>query len=89
MKGEARVGGLLCSEVLAVLSEYIDGQLDEPTRNKVEAHVAICAVCERFGGSVGASVAALRRQKRAPSDDRAMDASLARLRLALPDESAK
>lgn len=89
MKGEARVGGLLCSEVLAVLSDYIDGQLDEQTRGKVEAHVAICSVCERFGGSVGASVAALRRQRRAPSDERTMDASLARLRLALPDESAK
>lgn len=89
MKGEARVGGLLCSEVLAVLSDYIDGQLDEGTRAQLEAHVAVCAVCERFGGSVGASVAALRRQKGASSDAPAMDAALARLRLALPDESVK
>lgn len=88
MKGEARVGGLLCSEVLAVLSDYIDGQLDEETRKMVEAHVAVCGVCERFGGSVGASVAALRRQRTASAAS-SVDVSLSKLRAMLPGESAK
>lgn len=60
MKGERRVGGLLCSEVLADLSEYVDGQLDAARRGAIEAHVAGCDVCARFGGTFGKVVERLR-----------------------------
>ncbi len=89
MKGDRNVGGLLCSEVLAQLSDYIDGALDDAALAKVQAHVAGCDVCERFGGSVGASVAALKRQRAAHAEDRSIDSALARLRAALPDERSQ
>jgi RNA polymerase sigma factor (sigma-70 family) len=67
-------------------------QLDDDDRDalaKVQAHVAGCDVCERFGGSVGASVAALKRQRAAHAEDRSIDSALARLRAALPDERSQ
>ncbi|MFZ5438660.1 MAG: zf-HC2 domain-containing protein [Myxococcota bacterium] len=60
------VGGLECFDVLAVLSDYLDGELDAGTRAKVEAHLAGCDACTTFGGEFGAVVKALReKMKRA------------------------
>jgi anti-sigma factor RsiW len=50
MIGDRLVGGLWCHEVLAVLSDYVDGELSVTVRDQVEAHVKGCDVCERFGG---------------------------------------
>lgn len=61
MKSERLIAGLRCSEVLANLSDYIDGQLSPERRAQIEAHLRGCAVCERFGGQFGKVVAALRR----------------------------
>jgi anti-sigma factor RsiW len=55
------IAGLRCTEVLADLSDYIDGQLTPERRGQIEAHLRACAACERFGGRFGAAVAALRR----------------------------
>lgn len=63
---EREVGGLLCSEVLAALSDLVDGQLPAATVAAVHAHVAGCDVCERFGGRFGAIVAGLRTALREP-----------------------
>lgn len=60
MQGERTIGGLRCSEVLADLTEYLDGRLDAETRMRIEAHVGGCTNCERFGGSFGKVVAAIR-----------------------------
>lgn len=56
------VAGMTCREVLASLSEYLDGELDSPGTARLEAHVAGCDRCERFGGRFGAVVGALRRE---------------------------
>lgn len=79
--GERTVGGLRCGEVLERLSDYIDGALDAEARGAVEAHVAGCSVCESFGGSVAASVRALRRQRAASID--APDEAIDRLRTSI------
>lgn len=47
---ERTVGGLRCSQVLAGLSHYIDGDLSASEVDAVEAHLRGCSVCERFGG---------------------------------------
>lgn len=65
MKGERRVAGLLCSEVLAELSDYMDGSLDVARVAAIEAHVRGCSVCEAFGGAFGRAIGALRRRLRA------------------------
>lgn len=59
---DREVAGLRCREVLAVLSEYLDGELPRDRRARVEAHVRRCERCERFGGAFGAVVGALRRE---------------------------
>ncbi|MCU0225833.1 MAG: zf-HC2 domain-containing protein [Acidobacteria bacterium] len=64
--GERIVGGLSCGEVLAALSDLVDGQLPQATVAAVHAHVAACDVCERFGGRFGALVAGLRGALREP-----------------------
>jgi anti-sigma factor RsiW len=61
MEGEREAGGLRCREVLAVLSEYLDGELEPAARARVEAHLAECDVCERFGGRFASSVQRLRQ----------------------------
>lgn len=60
MSAPKNVGGLDCFEVLAQLSDYLDGELSNGDKAKIEAHLAGCAECTRFGGEFGAVVKALR-----------------------------
>jgi hypothetical protein len=68
-ENERSVGGLWCREVLALLSDYLDGRLTVELRAQVETHVRGCQVCEQFGGSFAKAVTALRRQLQAPASD--------------------
>lgn len=54
------VGGLRCIDVLERLPDYLDGSLGESERERVEAHVAGCANCARFGTLYGRAVGAMR-----------------------------
>ena len=38
-------GGASCIEVARTLQQYLDGDLDEPTRSRVAAHLAVCRRC--------------------------------------------
>ena len=55
------MAGIRCSEVLEALPDYVEGALGPEAAARVEGHLAGCDWCERFGGSYGAAVAALRR----------------------------
>ena len=57
---ERTVGGLRCSEVLARLSDFLDGELEKSEVEKVEEHLLGCPNCERFGDNFGAMVVSLR-----------------------------
>lgn len=59
-------GGMTCFEVLAQLSDLLDGALPAALRARVEAHVVGCGDCARFGGAVGRLVAGLRAGARPP-----------------------
>ena len=78
---EREVGGLHCSEVLARLSDYLDGDLDAEARSAVERHLAGCSVCERFGGHFADMVRSVRRQaaRDEPAEDRLQDELARRL----------
>jgi len=45
-----------CSDIKALLSEYIDGTLDQETKNRVDQHVASCAECREELASLKALV---------------------------------
>lgn len=67
MSQEKFVGGLGCFEVLENLSEYLDGDVSAELKQKIDAHLAGCDECTRFGGEFGAVVKALRQQLGEPS----------------------
>jgi anti-sigma factor RsiW len=67
LKGEREVAGLRCGAVLAGLTEYLEGGLAPEMRQRVEAHVAGCDRCERFGGAFGAAVRAIRAASAEPA----------------------
>jgi anti-sigma factor RsiW len=63
------IAGLTCRQVLAAVGDYIDGDLAEAEREAVEGHLRQCTACERFGGALGAMVAAVRRRLYADPGD--------------------
>lgn len=78
---EKTAGGMTCSEVLAVLSDYLDDELGPTDRARVEHHVRECSVCERFGGRFSGVMHALRANLGAPPaiDDVVVEALRARI----------
>jgi len=78
---EREVAGLTCSDVMAALSDYVEGGIDAGLGRRIEAHVAACRQCEQFGAGFAALLQGLRRELGAPDP---VDAEvLARLRLTL------
>ena len=63
MAVEREVAGVRFGEVLADLSEYLDGELPAERRAQLEAHLRGCTVCERFGGSFSTAIQALRQEE--------------------------
>lgn len=86
MQGERNVGGLVCSEVLARLSDYLDGRVSEADRVRIDAHLEGCDACERFGGAFGKAIGALRHELQAQGEPSAGALSRLRAGLAAKDE---
>ncbi len=59
---ERTVAGMRCSDVLELLSEYVDGELDVAAVEKIEKHLLACPNCEHFGRKFGSMVVCLRRE---------------------------
>jgi anti-sigma factor RsiW len=68
MRGEREVCGLRCGELLAVLSDFVDGTIDSSLRMRIEEHLRGCDACERFGGVFAATVRGLRERLAAPDE---------------------
>lgn len=63
-------GGLWCHEVLEALEAYLSGTLPAQRRAAIEAHLAACDQCARFGGTYAELVRALHQDlRRAPALD--------------------
>jgi anti-sigma factor RsiW len=65
---ELTVAGLKCSQVLALLTDYLDRELDAATAKRIEGHLLGCPNCERFGKSFGRMVVSLQRDSAIPED---------------------
>jgi anti-sigma factor RsiW len=61
MEDERIVAGLHCGEVLADLSEHLDGRLSFDRADRIDEHLAGCSECGRLLGEVTAAVRALRQ----------------------------
>lgn len=66
MAHDRDVAGIRCFEVLALLSDYLDDELGGERRRTVDAHLAGCDWCARFGGEVGETVRKLRAELSEP-----------------------
>ncbi len=60
------IAGIRCREVLADLSEFVDGALSSTRIVALQAHLAECDRCTRFGGDVVRLLTALRAGLSAP-----------------------
>lgn len=79
------VAGLACRDVLADLSAYLDGELPAERVSRIQAHLAGCDWCERFGGEFTDVVRAFRAHLK--EAEPVNDALAARLRAHLDDET--
>jgi anti-sigma factor RsiW len=57
---EREVAGLKCSEVMAELSRYLEGDLAPDRSAQIEAHVSECQACAAFGEGFGRMIEAVR-----------------------------
>jgi anti-sigma factor RsiW len=67
MAENREVAGLFCSDVLEMLSDYIDGTLPPDRVAQIGEHLQGCDWCEHFGGRFSAAVTALRRELTDPA----------------------
>lgn len=63
---EREVAGLTCSQVMESLSAFVDGEIPADLRARIEAHVAGCHLCERFGADFVRLLDAMRQHLAAP-----------------------
>ena len=61
------VAGLSCSQVLAALSDFVDGDLAPDVLAAAKAHLAGCDWCERFGGEFQDVLATFRAELGPPA----------------------
>ena len=61
------IAGISCEGVLSLLGGYVDGTLPAEVVESVEAHLAGCDYCERFGGGYSEMVKTLRDRLARPA----------------------
>ncbi|MFN9089253.1 MAG: anti-sigma factor, partial [Gemmatimonadaceae bacterium] len=68
-----------CREVLADLSDYLDGALTPARVQALQAHLGACDRCARFGGQVAVVLQQVREAAVIESPVDVVDAVLARI----------
>ena len=66
MANNRQVGTLWCFDILAMLSDFLDGDVTQAEREQIEVHLQGCEECMRFGGEFGSVIRALRKSPEAP-----------------------
>lgn len=66
MDDERIVAGLHCGEVLADLTEHLDGRLGRERALRIDEHLAGCPGCRRLGDEIADVVRALRELPEEP-----------------------
>ncbi|HEV8580433.1 MAG TPA: zf-HC2 domain-containing protein [Thermoanaerobaculia bacterium] len=60
MDDERLVAGLHCGEVVADLTEHLDGRLSRERTLRIDEHLQGCSTCRRLGDEIAAIVRLLR-----------------------------
>ena len=68
MKSERLVAGLHCGEVLADLTEHLDGRLGLDRALRLDEHLEACDSCRTLSEEIAAVVRALRQLPDEPLD---------------------
>jgi len=63
---ERLIAGLHCGEVLADLTEHLDGRLSREQSSRMEEHLSGCSGCRRLGGEILGLVRTLREMPEEP-----------------------
>ena len=50
---------LVCREAVALMSDYVDGVLDQRDRKRLDAHLADCELCTEYLAQLRATIDAL------------------------------
>jgi anti-sigma factor RsiW len=75
---------MTCTELVAAISDYIDGTLSPERLAQVEAHLAKCDHCDCVTDSTRQTIELLRARAKTKLPDARRDALLARLEAVLP-----
>jgi anti-sigma factor RsiW len=46
--GPVKPGGISCRELVELVTEYLEGTLPEPDRERMEAHLELCGPCRAY-----------------------------------------
>jgi anti-sigma factor RsiW len=79
VESERLVAGLHCGEVLADLTEHLDGRLGPDRALRIDEHLEACESCRTLGEEIAAGVRALRQLPDEPLDPAIEARLLARL----------
>ncbi len=52
---------ITCRQLVELVSDYLEGRLDAPARERFEAHLAVCPDCREYVDQVRHTVSALGR----------------------------
>ena len=67
-----RGGELTCQELVELVTDYLEGALDEPTSARVAAHLADCDGCADYVEEMRATVSMLGRVETSSLDQAAL-----------------
>jgi anti-sigma factor RsiW len=48
--------GIDCAEVVELVTDYLEGAVDEPLRAEIEAHLALCPGCDAYLAQMRATI---------------------------------
>jgi len=64
---------LVCREAVALMTDYLDGQLSEPDVARLEAHLSACPHCSEYLAQLRVTIDALGRAEPDALSDEALD----------------
>lgn len=78
MAEDREIAGVRCTQILAKLDDYVDGNLSPELVAQINEHLSRCQWCAQFGGEYAAVVMKLQQpmiQADAPKDPSPTDAA--------------